>query len=157
MKIGIMADSHDNLPAIAAAVGLLAARGTEVLIHAGDFVSPFAVKEILRFPGEIYGVFGNNDGEVRGIEKIWGHVYFAPVLLELGGVRIVVSHREKDLSRAPWENIDVRIFGHTHKAEIRKGAPLEINPGETGGWLTGRRTLAILETEGLSAEILEIE
>ena len=62
------------------------------------------------------------------------------------GLRILLSHDEADLDRAPYDNIDVRIFGHSHKAIVRPGPPLDINPGETGGWLYGRSSCAVLDT-----------
>ncbi len=157
MKIGVMSDSHDNVPNIRKALALFESRGCEALIHAGDIVAPFSVKEVLKFKGEAYGVFGNNDGEVSGIKKLWTHVFHGPFLLELGGLRILVCHDKEELARAPYANIDVRIFGHNHTAEARPGKPLELNPGETGGWLSGKPTCAILDTAGPSAEILEIK
>ena len=147
MKIGIVSDTHDNLPRIAAAVELLSAAGAEALIHAGDFIAPFSVKALLEFPGEVYGVFGNNDGEKAGIKRIWKHVFYGPYLLELGGLRILVAHEEEALSRAPYDDVDVRIFGHNHKAEIRDGRPLDINPGTAAGILVARATCAILDEQ----------
>ena len=157
MKVGIMSDSHDNLGNIRRAVKLLESNGAGALVHAGDFVAPFAVKEILKFSGEAYGVFGNNDGEIAGIKSLWKHVFHGPCLLELAGLRILVAHDEADLERAPWANIDVKISGHSHKAAILEGPPLSINPGETGGWLYGKATCALLDTKGPKARILEIE
>jgi hypothetical protein len=156
VKIGIMSDSHDNLPNIRKALAVLKDAGAEALIHAGDIVAPFSVKEILKFDGPVYGVFGNNDGETAGIKKLWKTVNFSPFLLELGGLRILLAHDEADLDRASYDRVDVRIFGHNHKAEVREGRPLTVNPGEAGGWLSGRPTCAILDTEGPSARILEI-
>jgi predicted phosphodiesterase len=38
------------------------------------------------------------------------------------------------------------IFGHTHKPENRViGRTLVVNPGETGGWLSGKCTIAMLK------------
>lgn len=156
MKIGILSDTHDNLPRIAAAVELLRGEGAEVLIHAGDFIAPFSVKALLEFPGEVYGVFGNNDGEKAGIQKIWKHVFHGPYLLELGGLRILVAHEEEALESAPYDDLDVRIFGHSHKAEIRDGRPLDINPGTAAGILVDRATCALLDSKDPSARILEI-
>jgi len=157
VKIGVMSDSHDNVPNIKKALAIFESAGCEALIHTGDIVAPFSVREILKFKGQAFGIFGNNDGEVAGIKKIWEHIFHSPFLLELGGLRILVSHDEADLPRAPYSNIDVRIFGHSHKAEVRPGRTLELNPGETGGWLTGTATCAILDTEGPTAEIREIK
>ena len=156
MKIGVMSDSHDNLPNIRKALELLKASGAEALIHTGDIVAPFSVKEILKFDGPVYGVFGNNDGEIAGIKKLWKSVNFGPFLFELGGLRILAAHDEADLERAEYARVDVRIFGHSHKVEVREGRPLTINAGEAGGWVTGRATCAIIDTEGPSARILEI-
>ena len=51
MKIGVMSDSHDNLPAIRRALARFEAEGAEAVIHAGDFVAPFSIKELLKFKG----------------------------------------------------------------------------------------------------------
>ena len=157
MIVGLMSDSHDNLPNIRKALALFAARRATALIHTGDIVAPFSVKEILKFPGEAYGVFGNNDGEIAGIKGLWKHIYHGPYLFELGGIRILAAHDEADIARSIYADIDVVVFGHSHAKVIREGRPLVINAGETGGWLTGRPTCAVLDTEGPKAELLEIE
>jgi len=33
---------------------------------------------------------------------------------------------------------------------------LVINPGECGGWLTGRATVAIVETEDMSVRLIDL-
>ena len=51
------------------------------------------------------------------------------------------------------------IIGHSHHVvpgERRGGSPVRLNPGECGGWLTGKSTVAILDTETLGVRILEI-
>ena len=45
MKIGLISDTHDNLPLIRRAFGFLG--GLEILLHAGDIVAPFAAKGIV--------------------------------------------------------------------------------------------------------------
>ena len=42
---------------------------------------------------------------------------------------------------------DAIIYGYTHEIDIRKGPALVINPGECGGWLSGRRTVALWDVE----------
>jgi len=39
---------------------------------------------------------------------------------------------------------------------VEKGKDLRLNPGECGGWLTGRRTLAILDTDTLDVRIVDL-
>ena len=52
---------------------------------------------------------------------------------------------------------DIIIYGHTHKVDLKEGKPLIINPGECGGWITGSSTIAVLDTDKLKAEILELK
>ena len=44
MRIGVMSDSHDNLPMIRKAIRLFTDENAEAVLHAGDFIAPFAVK-----------------------------------------------------------------------------------------------------------------
>ncbi|MBM4079867.1 MAG: YfcE family phosphodiesterase, partial [Planctomycetes bacterium] len=76
MKLGILSDSHDNLPFIAKALALFEREGVDCLVHAGDYVAPFAMRALLKFKGRVLGVFGNNDGEKVGLKKL------CPVLVE---------------------------------------------------------------------------
>ena len=92
MKIGVFSDSHDHMPMIQAALDLFRAEAVEAVIHAGDFVAPFAAKLLVTFNGPIYTVFGNNDGERAGLSGILKDVTVGPLQLELGGRRILVHH-----------------------------------------------------------------
>ena len=50
---------------------------------------------------------------------------------------------------------DVIIYGHTHKPDVRRVKDtLIVNPGETGGWVTGKSTVALLDPVSLEAEIV---
>jgi predicted phosphodiesterase len=53
---------------------------------------------------------------------------------------------------------DVVVFGHTHRPSIvrDRSGRLFINPGETGGWMFRRPTVAVFDTETREAEILEL-
>ena len=44
MKVGLMADSHDRVPAIAALLKLMRDGGATMVLHAGDYVSPLSLK-----------------------------------------------------------------------------------------------------------------
>ena len=46
MKIGMMADTHDNLNNIKKAVEIFNQEKIDLLLHAGDFVSPFTAREL---------------------------------------------------------------------------------------------------------------
>lgn len=158
MLIGVLADSHDRLPMIDAAVDLFIARRVEAVIHAGDFVAPFAMKKLLRFQGPFYATFGNNDGERAGLQKLFPPLVDGPLFLTLGGRSILVHHfiewcRPEDVQKAA-----VIITGHTHEVVNHfEHGKLFLNPGECCGWVNGRCTAALLDTEGPSAEVCDLE
>jgi len=54
-------------------------------------------------------------------------------------------------------SVDVIIYGHTHEIDVRKGPPLIINPGEAGGWLRDKCTIALLELETMAVEVIELK
>ncbi|HLD30045.1 MAG TPA: metallophosphoesterase family protein, partial [bacterium] len=56
------------------------------------------------------------------------------------------------------QNYDLIIYGHTHKIDTRKeGKTLVINPGELGGWLTGRKTFVILDLASMKYRLAELD
>jgi len=156
MKLALVSDSHDNMDAIRRAVAALDGKGIDLLLHAGDYVAPFAVKEWLNLGVPMAGVFGNNDGERGGIVKACAGIVRPPLFVEREGKRIAVVH---DLSRhdvEEWGSVDVIVHGHTHRCGIdRRGETLMINPGESCGWLTGRSTAVVLDLASGDAEVIE--
>ncbi len=150
-----MADSHDHVRLVRAALEIFRERGAEVVLHAGDVVAPFAAKLLAGFEKPVHAVFGNNDGERAGLGRILD-IAEGPRTFELGGRAIVVAHDLAEVSESELAAADVVVTGHTHAPSIEQGRPLRINPGETGGWLTGRATCAILDTESLEAELCEL-
>ena len=159
--IGIMADSHDNREALKKAVRLFNDIECELVIHAGDFVAPFAAGELGSLLCPVKAVFGNCDGEKKGISytiSSFGKIKEAPFCFPFAGLNFLVTHTQfRNSSYLKSEKYDVLIFGHTHKPEISKqGKTLVINPGETGGWVTERCTVALLDPATLKAEIIPI-
>ncbi len=63
MRIGILSDTHDNLPMVEKAVARLNGLSPDLVLHAGDFVSPFVIPGLARLSCPCIGVFGNNDGD----------------------------------------------------------------------------------------------
>ncbi len=165
MLVGIIADSHDNVPMIKRAVEHFNAAGCELVIHAGDLVAPFAVAVLEGLNCPFKAIYGNNDGEKVGLKvkavAVGGSIQEPPLLVEAGGARILVLHDCEDWqAEAGKQSADVVIFGHTHDIAIEKaeGAdrPVGINPGESGGWLTGSYTAALLDTDSLEVEIIDL-
>ena len=156
MRIGIVSDSHDNVPQVKAAVAAFKDKGAEVLIHAGDFVAPFAVKGFLALGVPILGVFGNCDGEQKVISELLPDIVSGPRRETLAGLNFVIVHSIDSLEETGRGGADVIVCGHTHKAEVSGGRPLVINPGECGGWVTGRSTAALLDTDTMKPEVFEL-
>ena len=165
MIIGIMSDTHDNLPMIETAVNKLNELNVELVYHAGDYIAPFVDSKLRNLKAPLIGVLGNNDGSTHLLKKKFAEFgadirgRFAFDIID--GLRIAVVHGDdKELMRSLLElqSYDILITGHTHEAKIyRKGQMLVINPGETCGLLTGKSTIAILDTDKLEAEIIELK
>ena len=156
MKIGIVADSHDNVPAIKKAVEYFNKSNIRFVIHAGDYIAPFSVKEFLKLKAKLLGVFGNNDGEKQGISNLYKEIYDAPHLFNIDGKKFLVVHSLESLNPQLEKDADIIIFAHTHESQIRKNGKIYINPGECGGWLNGKSTIAILDTETRGVEIIDL-
>ncbi len=163
MKIGAIADTHDNVAAVDSAVEIFDAHDVEVLIHCGDIIAPPVVP---RFDGfELHSVLGNNDGEVSGLERFHEdlgkgsqlHGRFAE--LRIDGTDIAVLHGE-DLAEveahATEGDYDYVFYGHHHEREDRtvEGTRI-VNPGAHFPTVPAEHnTVAIvdLETDTVSFE-----
>jgi putative phosphoesterase len=165
MRIGILSDTHDNLPMVGRAVERLNRLSPDLVLHAGDFVSPFVIPRLAALACPCIGVFGNNDGDrgqllakARESGKVEIHGCFTARLLD--GRSLALLHGEEPgalAAVAGTGGFDAVVHGHTHRASIeRRGKALLVNPGEACGYLTGRATVAVLETGRMEAEILEI-
>lgn len=119
-KIGIISDTH----------GLLRPEVMEILktcdciFHGGDINKP-EILDQLRPLASIYAVRGNNDKE-------WAEGLARTLRFSIEGVEFFMTHNKKDVT---WnlENVQVVIFGHTHKyLEQKIDGRLWLNPGSCG-------------------------
>jgi len=165
MLIGLMSDTHDNLPMIDKAVTKLNEEGVELVLHAGDYVAGFVVPRFRQLKAKLIGVFGNNDGDHELLRKRFSENNrlelrgnFAEI--SVGGLKIALLHGgDEELLEAliNQEGFDVVVHGHTHMHEIRRiGKTLVVNPGEVCGYLTGKSTFALLDTAKREAKIVEL-
>jgi hypothetical protein len=159
--IGILSDTHDNLTRVREAVRLFNDAGCDLVIHAGDFVAPFAAEELRNLRAPVKAVYGNCDGEKAGLAKVFqglGEIREAPLSFGHAGLRFLVCHLGPPVKRhAASRGYDVFVYGHTHRplVESRDGV-LIINPGEAGGWLRGKGTVALLDPDALTADIITL-
>lgn len=157
MRLGVISDTHDRLPALDRGLEILRDRQVAALIHAGDHIAPFAAKRLLTWTGPLHAIYGNNDGERKGLKSVLPEIQDGPLWVEMDGCRILVHHFIDWCEPADIDRADVIITGHTHEVvQERRDGKLFLNPGECCGWLTGRCTVAVLDTERRDAEIVEV-
>ncbi len=161
MNIGIISDTHDNLALIKKAVTFFNRKKVDLVLHAGDFVSPFTALEFKNLNCPIKGVFGNNDGDKLYLQEKFkgiGEIHPEPYQVSINQKNILILHEEKLIAAlAESQKYDIIIYGHTHQTDLRKiGKTLIINPGECGGWLTGKSTIALLDLKTLEAKIINL-
>jgi len=159
--VGIISDTHDNRNTIATAVALFNRAETGLVIHAGDFISPFTVLDFQKLTCPMEMVFGNNDGERIGLHNAFqkcGTLLPGPRAFTYNGKKFLIMHEHACLEEVIRSSaVDIIVYGHTHDIDIRKGPPLVINPGEAGGWLRGKATAAVLDLDTMEVEILDLQ
>ena len=154
MILGVLADSHDNGPALETALEMAKSEGAQALLHAGDVIAPFSAKVLASCGLPLYVVYGNNDGEKAGLAKLID-IEEPPRLVELGGKKILLAHDVEKVTETEKTRADVLVVGHTHEAYSAPGGLFVLNPGECGGWLKGKKTFALLDLDSLEARIFE--
>jgi putative phosphoesterase len=164
MIVGLMADTHDRLPFIEKAVKHLNKEKVEMVLHAGDYIAPFAVQRLNTLKARLIGVLGNNDAEQQLLKKGFADMgaelrgKFAEIMID--GLRTAILHGEEtELLRSliSGNSYQILVHGHTHQAKTyREGETLVINPGEVCGYLTGKSTIATLDTRTQEVTIIEL-
>lgn len=167
-----MSDTHDQLPNVDKAVKILVDSGAELVLHAGDYCSPFVISHFKPFKGKFIGVFGNNDGDHEFLKKRFIEFgldirgIFAEIKID--NLRVALLHggepgsppglSELLKSLIDAECYDVVVHGHVHEAKAyRKGKKLIINPGEVCGYLTEKPSIAIWDTRTMDVKIIPIQ
>jgi len=166
MLIGLISDTHDNLPLVEKAVKLLNDRKVGLVLHAGDYTSPFTIPKFKALNCKLIGVFGNNDGDHELLKKRFTETQNCEVRggfaqVEVDGFKIALLHGdETELLNALVNcgGFDAVVSGHTHiPVNKTKGISRVVCPGEVCGYLYGKPTLAILDTAKREASILELQ
>ncbi len=162
MRVGLLADTHDRVPAIAELVRQMAAGGVGMVLHAGDYCAPFSLRPIIDASISLAGVFGANDGDRQGLQAraaagFGTELFESPHSIELAGQKILLVH---DITDAPLRSLEshaIIVHGCTHKQEMKsRGDTLLVNPGEGCGWVYGVPQAAILDLESKRVEFLAL-
>lgn len=150
--IGLLSDTHGLLRPEA----LAALEGVDHLVHGGDVGGP-DILERLEAVAPLQAVRGNTDyGEVAESLPL-----DAVLEVDLDGapLRIYVRHIREDIDLDPAAaDIDVVVYGHTHRPRVeRRDGVVWVNPGSCGP----RRfdlpvTVALLRRDGEGRPEVEV-
>ncbi|HUG17546.1 MAG TPA: YfcE family phosphodiesterase [Planctomycetaceae bacterium] len=162
MRVGIFADSHDHLDHVRRVVDVFNENACELVIFAGDFVSPLVIPPLRNLRCPMIACFGDNDGNKLGIQggmRIVGLLAEAPFgYVAQDGTKFLVTHILDHVSQC-IDGADVIVYAHTHRpSEARDSSGrLYINPGETGGWFFRQPSVTLLETDTMETRRIEID
>jgi len=131
MRIGIVSDTHDEVPAALHR----ALAGVDEILHAGDIASPAALAEIETI-APVTAVRGNMD------ERALAERLPEEILVTRDGIRIALVHGHR-LGRASVDDLirrfdslgpDLVVWGHIHEPVSRLWNGITyFNPGTAGG------------------------
>ena len=161
MLIGIVSDTHDHVPHIEKAVHIFKEKGADLVLHAGDYCSPFTIPH---FKGlNLKGIFGNNDGDkyllMSKFRDIGAELGGDFLKIEKGGLIIALYHGTyPEITKSLIESgrYDVVISGHTHEiVHELVDKTLVINPGTAHGF-GEKASIAFLETETKEVDFVEL-
>ena len=157
LKIALISDTHDDLERLAQALAIFAQTSAQALIHAGDIASPVTAQKLSTFDGPIHAVFGNVDNNRQALGRILKSIAPAPVTFELDGWSFVLAHDRTYIPDELLGQADVAVVGHTHQAEhSHDNHTLIINPGTCRGGSGEPPTVALLDSQNLSVEIITL-
>ena len=162
MKVGLLADTHDRVPAIADLLKVMMSKGVTLVMHAGDYCSPFSLDPFVELNVALLGIFGRNDGDPEGLNAsaargMGMELYESPHSFEVAGHRILLVHDLGEVNRRSISAHKFVVHGFTHRQEtVTRGETLIVNPGEACGWLTGSCTGAILDLETSEVEVVTV-
>ncbi len=159
MLIGIVSDSHDHMEALDKVVEIFNRRKVGLVIHAGDLISPIAASRLKPLKAPLKAVYGNNDGERGGLQTRFQEFDWALddfLSFSLQENRFAIYHGTIPGivdSLIKSGEYDVVVSGHTHARDVKNmGKVLHINPGEACGYLTGEKTVSLLDSESMEVE-----
>lgn len=160
MLIGLISDTHDHIQNAKEAAAHFREKGVKMVLHAGDFCSPFMVPIFEEF--DLHAVFGNNDGDtyrlMQKMDEIGGQFYDQFFNYEFdGGLKLAMyhgTHQQITDALIASGHYDIVVSGHTHQVvEENHNGVLHINPGSANGF-HHQATVGIFDTD---TKMLNIE
>ncbi len=162
MRLGFCTDSHDHLTNLRKAMQEFARRGTDAVIHCGDLVAPFTIDALKLANCPVYAVYGNCDGERRGLKKRFSElpgdsdINEEPYIYEIENIKICVMHHPRWVEAfASTDMVDIVAYGHLHQVDIEHRPPWIINPGEVFGLKTSA-SIVVLDTDNGEPKLIRL-
>ncbi|HEX6982071.1 MAG TPA: YfcE family phosphodiesterase [Balneolaceae bacterium] len=161
MLIGLISDTHDHSPHIKQAVQIFKQHKVDLVLHAGDYCSPFTIAFFEDF--SLKGVVGKNDGDhpqlKEKFEAIGGTLGMHFLDLEANDRKIALYSGIEPPITAALEHCghyDIVVSGHTHeKKKETIDETLAINPGTAHGF-GNEATFALLNTDSMRVEFMSL-
>jgi uncharacterized protein len=124
LKIGIISDTHDDIENVQEAINIFNKNEVNLVIHAGDYISPGVIQEFQKLRSKLIGVLGNNDSEKNEILKYFleinGDLKGELGELEIEKLRIGIYHGTDETIKKhiiDSKKYNIIICGHTHERE----------------------------------------
>lgn len=133
----ILSDTHDQVANLRAAIDYCNRAGVDVAAHCGDLISPFMLKQLHRFRGNVHLIYGNNIGDQRLIAdrcgKEFPNIKHHGILgkFTIDTYKIAIVHYPDQAHELASQSIyDLVCCGHSHVPMIKQFEhTLLINPG----------------------------
>lgn len=173
MILGVISDTHDHLVGLHKAIKIFKERKIEMLIHCGDWVSPFTLevfdKEMKDLPIPVKSVVGNNPGDIKRTlvsnYKMQNPIEWPKTVtleFEIDGKKAIVYHGDDYAllgALIDCQKYDIVLTGHTHAPRNEViGKTLVLNPGSTcyacEGKIIDKASVAIYDSQSSKAEII---
>lgn len=160
MRIGLIADTHNDQHRLQRALDRLKTEGITVVLHAGDVTSARMLRLLDGF--EVWIARGNMDrdpGLIAAAHELFGPGHLRKThTLSLDGVSVALVHDgDSEIAREliASEDYDYVVHGHSHRPrDERVGGTRVINPGALGSlrWYPPSFAILDLATGDLSLE-----
>jgi len=140
-RLAILSDTHDQVANLRAAIDYCNKAEVNVVAHCGDLISPFMLKQLTRFNGDVHLIYGNNIGDQKLIADRCGrefpNINHHGILgkFAIDTYKIAMVHYPDQAQELASQSIyDIVCCGHSHVSMIKHFEhSLLINPGSLLG------------------------
>ena len=159
MILGVVSDTHNHLSNIEKIIDLFNTLKVDKVIHTGDITQAKTLDKFSRLNCALYGVYGNNDLEEKGLmevsEKHGFKFQVPPFELKLNNKSILILHEPENILEiiSTLPSLDLIIHGHTHRNTNKEIRGVKIfNPGECAGMLKGKNAIGLVDLSNLTTK-----